>query len=46
MVVAASRLAHAGGNYGTGAGAGAFCLYVYYSASGTSANVGSRLMFL
>ena len=44
--VGASRLAYAGGNYSNGANAGAFFLYVYYSASDSSAIVGSRLMFL
>ena len=46
MYVAASRLAHAGGDYGNGAVAGAFFLYVSYSASSAYAYVGSRLMFL
>ena len=44
--VNASRLARAGGTYSDGARAGAFYLYVYYSASYSSANIGSRLMFL
>ena len=46
MLVNASRLAHAGGNYSDGAYAGAFCLFVNASASITSASFGSRLMFL
>ena len=44
--VYASRLAHAGGNYGDGASAGAFYLIVNCSASIANAAVGSRLMFL
>ena len=44
--VDASRLAHAGGNYGSGANAGAFRLAVDYSASISNAYFGSRLMFL
>ena len=46
MYVDASRLAFAGGSYGNGAAAGAFCLYVYYFASDAGAHIGSRLMFL
>ena len=46
VFVYASRLARAGGDYGTGANAGAFCLAVAYSTSGTDASIGSRLMFL
>ena len=46
MYVNASRLAHAGGDYSSGADAGAFCLYVGDSASSVYAIVGSRLMFL
>lgn len=46
MGVIASRLARAGGNYSDGADAGAFYLAVDYSASGSGAYVGSRLMFL
>jgi len=44
--VNASRLAQAGGDYGSGAKAGAFYLNVDYSASDSYAYVGSRLMFL
>lgn len=44
--VNASRSAHAGGNYGDGANAGAFRLNVTASASGSDASLGSRLMFL
>ena len=44
--VAASRLAPAGGYYGSGAYAGAFRLDVSDSASNSYAFVGSRLMFL
>ena len=42
----ASCLAAVGGDYGDGARAGAFYLYVDYSASYANARVGSRLMFL
>jgi len=44
--VSASRLAHAGGIFSNGASAGAFYLYVNYSASNSYADIGSRLMFL
>ena len=44
--VNASCLAFAGGSYGDGASAGAFYLIVNYSASNSSASIGSRLMFL
>jgi len=44
--VNASRLALAGGGRNDGSVAGAFCLYVIYSASNTTASIGSRLMFL
>ena len=46
MFVNAFRLASAGGYYSDGANAGAFFLYVGDSASGTTAAIGSRLMFL
>ena len=45
-VVYASRLARAGGYRDDGSYAGAFFLYVTYSASHAYAFVGSRLMFL
>lgn len=35
-----------GGRYSSGAVAGAFCLYVNYSAAGSDAVIGGRLMFL
>ena len=43
--VTASRLAHAGGNYSSGASAGAFCLYVNNSTSNSNTNIGSHLTF-
>ena len=46
MNVSASRVAYASGDYGSGANAGAFCLYVNSSASNTNANIGSHLTFL
>lgn len=44
--VGASRLAGAGGYYGSGSLAGAFLLYVRLSASSATTYVGARLMFL
>lgn len=35
-----------GGYYGNGADAGAFCLFVTYSAADSYATLGGRLMFL
>ena len=42
----ASCLPFFGGYYGFGATAGAFCLYVYYSAANSDADLGGRLIFL
>ena len=44
--VYSSRLACFGGNWGDGASAGAFLLYVSLSASDSSSNVSARLMYL
>ena len=46
VVVIASRLASAGGDWYNGSYAGAFRLYVNQSASNTNTNIGARLMFL
>lgn len=44
--VYASRLACFGGNWGDGASAGAFRLYVILSASGSNSSISARLMYL
>lgn len=44
--VNASCLARAGGYWNYGSDAGAFLVYVYYSASSAGADIGARLMFL
>lgn len=40
----ASKVAYAGGHYGDTVNAGVFLLNVHYSASGSSANIGGRLI--